>query len=681
MRKLFNPGSVAVIGATASPDRIGYSLLDSLIHGGYKGKIYPVHPRLKVIFGLPVYPSVLDIPERVDLALIALNQRNTVEVLEQCGKLGIKGAVIVGGGFRETGDDGQSLEKRLLEIAKKYGLKVVGPNTLGIMNLEAGLNATFYPVTLQKGNVSLVSQSGGIGFNIIHKCSDEGVGLNKFVGVGNRTVLEIADYLEFLAGDPGTKVIGVFLEGVEDARRLVLVAGEVARRKPVVIYKVGQSNAINEATLTHTGSMAGPYKLFRDIFNQYGILLVSSVPELVAACKALSLCRLPAGGRLGLYSYTAGPTIVALDCLAGRKISMPGLSPETVRKIKAVLGEDLPVILKNPIDTGGLGVRPDTYGLLVEAALADPNFDLLLTFCCPNKNWPNPTRELIAARQRSSKPLLACYISTVKGVDADREALHRAGIPLYCSPDEAAWGAAALVHYSRRGGPCMEIRRIIENVRKAGRTFLTEVESKELLAERGIPVVPCRVARDEEEAVRMAREFGFPVVLKVNSPHIIHKSDHKGVFLNLEGEQPVREAFRSIRRNCAAVDPDASVTVQPMIKRGVEVLIGAMRDRQFGPVVAFGLGGVFTEVLEDVVFRMAPVSAEEAEKMIYQIKGNRLLRGYRGYPAVDTPALQEVITGISQLAVEIEDIEEMDLNPVVVFPQGALVLDARIKLS
>ena len=454
MQKLFNPGNVAVIGATASSERVGYNLLDSLIEGGYKGKIYPVHPSLKEILGIPVYPSLRDIPDRVDLALVALNRRDTVEVLERCGELGVKGAVSLAGGFRETGEEGRALEKRIVEIAEKYALKVVGPNTLGIMNLEADLNASFYPVRLKKGNVSLISQSGGIGFSIIQKCQDEGVGLNKFIGAGNRTVLEIADYLEFLAGDAGTRVIGVFLEGVENARRLVQAAGRVARKKPVVIYKVGHSDDVNKATLTHTGSMAGPYKLFRDIFNQYGVLLAGSVAELVAACKALSLCQLPAGGRLGLYTYTAGPAIVALDGLAGREISIPAPAPGTVRKIKAILGEDLPVILKNPIDTGGLGTRSGTYGLLVEAALNDPNFDLLATFSCPHKNWRNPTSELIEAHKKSGKPLLSCYISTIKGVEADREVLQQAGIPLYKSPEETAWGIAALVHYSR-GVECL----------------------------------------------------------------------------------------------------------------------------------------------------------------------------------------------------------------------------------
>lgn len=449
----FYPKSVAVIGATDSPDKVGYNLLESVIYAGFKGKVYPVHPKYKSLLGLPVYPSLEAVPDKVDLAIIGLNQFGTIDALEQCGRLGVKGAVCVAGGFRETGEEGTALEKRLVDISEKYGIKVIGPNTLGMINTDAGLDASFYPLQLKKGSVSFVTQSGGIGLNIIQKSTDEGLGINKWVGVGNRSVLEIADYLEYLAEDPGTKVIGVFLEGVDDARRLVRTAGEVNRKKPVVVYKVGQSDAVNFAAMTHTGSVAGPHQLFVDIFRQFGIMVAGSVPELVAACKALSLCDLPGGGRAGMYTYTAGPSIAALDQLARRSIEVPAFSDETISRIKGILGENPPVILKNPLDAAGLGFTAEKYGLLAEAVLAEPNVDLLLTFSCPQKNWRNPTRELIAAGQKTSKPILACYISTVQGAAADREALQAAGIPLYLSPDEAAWGAAALVHYGlQRGG-------------------------------------------------------------------------------------------------------------------------------------------------------------------------------------------------------------------------------------
>jgi len=388
----------------------------------------------------------------VDLALVGLNQQAAVEAIENCGRLGVKGAVCVAGGFRETGAEGLALEKRLVEISQKYGIKVVGPNTLGIINTDAFLNASFYPLRLKKGNFSVITQSGGIGLQIIRKSTDEGLGINKWIVVGNRTVLEFADYLEYLAGDPGTKVIGIFIEGVDDARRLAQVAGEVVRRKPVVVCKVGQSGAVSHAAMSHTGSVAGSHRLYVDIFRQFGVLLVDSILEMVAACKALSLSPLPAGGRAGMYTYTAGPSIVALDQLAGRGITIPSLSKETITSIKEILGGNPPVILKNPLDSAGLGYRSDLYGRLVEALMADSNIDILVTFGCVHKNWRNPTSELIAAQRKYLKPLLACYISTVQGCDEDRAALQAAGIPLYISPDEAAWGVAALVHYGLKAG-------------------------------------------------------------------------------------------------------------------------------------------------------------------------------------------------------------------------------------
>ncbi len=452
MHEIFYPKKVAVIGATDSPDKVGYNLLESVVYGGFKGEIYPVHPRLDSLLGLKVYHSLYDLPSPPDLAIIGLNQFGTVDALEKCGELGVKGAVCVSGGFKETDDDGRRLEERLIATAAKYNIKIIGPNTLGFINTGAALNTTFYPKRLPGGNVSYITQSGGIGLNIIAKSMDEGIGINKWIGAGNRSVLEIADYIEYLSLDETTKVIGIFLEGVEDARRLVLSAAEAARKKPVVVYKVGESDAVNYATMTHTGSLAGPHQLFRDVFTQHGILTVNSLPELVSACKALSICSQPAGKRVGMYTYTAGPSIVALDRLAKCGVSVPPLADETIAGIKKIIGENPPVILKNPLDAVGLGFLPETYGRLAEAVLSDSGIDILVTFSSVHKNWGNPTRELITAREKSGKPVLACYISMVAEVSEDRKQLHEAGIPLYISPEEAAWGVSALAHYAAING-------------------------------------------------------------------------------------------------------------------------------------------------------------------------------------------------------------------------------------
>ncbi|MHB1043047.1 MAG: acetate--CoA ligase family protein [Eubacteriales bacterium] len=452
MNAIFYPKRIAVIGATGSPDKVGFNLLESVITGGFKGEIYPVHPRLETILGLKVYRSLDDLPAPVDLVIVGLNQFGTVEAVEVCGRLGVSGAVCVAGGFRETGEEGAALEKRLIEISKKYGIKVIGPNTLGFFNTEAGLDTTFFPMRLPAGKVSFVTQSGGIGLNIIAKSAEEGLGINKWIGAGNRSVLEIADYLEYLGEDPGTAVIGVFLEGVEDARRLVRSAGAAARKKPVVLYKVGKSDAINFAAMTHTGSVAGSHRLYKDSLEQFGVYLVNSVAELVASCKALSISPLPRGGRVGMYTYTAGPSIMALDILGQNGVTVPQFREETIAGIKAIIGENPPVVLKNPLDAVGLGFQAETYGRLVEAVLADENVDIVATFGCVHKNWRSPTEELITAGKNSGKPLVACYISTVAGCAADRQALHAAGIPLYISPEEAAWGISAMVHFGTRLG-------------------------------------------------------------------------------------------------------------------------------------------------------------------------------------------------------------------------------------
>ncbi|RKO67645.1 acetate--CoA ligase family protein [Desulfofundulus salinus] len=450
---IFYPRSVAVVGVTGSSDRVGYNLLQSLIYSGFQGKIYPIHPRLESLQGLPVYRSLEEVPGPVDVAVIGVNQFATVEVVEQCGKKGVKGVICVAGGFREMGPAGKALEERLIAVARQYNMEVVGPNTLGLINTRANLNATFYPLRLPRGKVSFVSQSGGVGLTILQKAVDEGLGINKWVGVGNRSTLELSDYLEYLARDDSTAVIGVFVEGTDDARRLVQVAGEVARRKPVVFYKVGRSDAVNFAALTHTGSMAGSYQMYKQILQQFGLLVVESALEMVAACKALAMAPIPRGNGVGVVTHTAGPSIVLLDEAGLRGGVFPPFAESTMERIKGVLGQNPPVVLKNPLDAAGQGMQAATFGRLVEAVLDDPRIDLLVAAYCLHLNWRCPTSELLAAQKQSSKPVVALYISTQEQVREEREILHSRDIPVYITPEEAAWGVSALLHYAlQRGG-------------------------------------------------------------------------------------------------------------------------------------------------------------------------------------------------------------------------------------
>ncbi|MGB9803099.1 acetate--CoA ligase family protein [Desulfofundulus sp.] len=447
---IFHPRSVAVVGVTGANDRVGYNLLQSLIHAGYKGIIYPIHPRLENLLGLPVYRSLEEVPGPVDLAVIGVNQYATVEVVEQCGRKGVKGVICVAGGYREMGAEGKALEERLIAVARQYNVEVVGPNTLGLINTGVGLNATFYPIRLPRGRVSFVSQSGGVGLTILQKALDEGLGVNKWVGVGNRSTLELSDYLEYLARDDSTAVIGVFVEGTDDARRLVQVAGEVARRKPVVFYKVGRSDAVNSAALTHTGSMAGSYQMYRQILQQFGLLVVESALEMVAACNALAMAPIPRGNGVGVVTHTAGPSIVLLDEAGLRGGVFPPFTESTMERIRNIMGHNPAVVLKNPLDAAGRGMQAATFGRLAEAVLEDPLIDLLVAIYCLHLNWRCPTSEILAAQEKSGKPVVALYISSLEQVREERELLHSRGIPVYVTPEEAAWGVSALLHYARQ---------------------------------------------------------------------------------------------------------------------------------------------------------------------------------------------------------------------------------------
>lgn len=449
LKAVFYPERVAVIGANDSPDRVGYNVLQGIIEGGFAGRVYPIHPRHREILGREVYRSLEDVPGPVDLAVICLNQHATVEAAESCGRSGVKGIICHAGGYREMGAEGLELEKRLAGVAAQYGMCLVGPNSLGLINNDGNFYSTFYPMKLPLGTVSLVSQSGGMGLAVMNRAIDEGMGINKFVGVGNCSSLGFADYLEYLGEDEGTSVIGVFMEGTADARRFVQAAGQVAVKKPVVAYKAGRSAASDRYAVTHTGSAAGSYQVYRDIFRQFGIFAVDSVSELVAACKALALLPVPRGNGVGILTHTAGPSIVMADYLEPRGCNIPPLRENTIRRVTGIIGEDPPVVLKNPLDAAGLGFLRHTYGLLAEAMLEDPGVDVLVAVYCLHKNWGLPTEEIIRACKKYRKPVVACYASHLEGCREDRKLLHEAGVPLYTTPEEASTAVAALSHFAK----------------------------------------------------------------------------------------------------------------------------------------------------------------------------------------------------------------------------------------
>ncbi|MBI2955286.1 MAG: CoA-binding protein [Chloroflexi bacterium] len=448
MDEFFNPKSIAIIGASPTPDKVGFNFVDAPLTSGFKGDIYPVHPRASDILGLKVYPSIEDIGKPIDLAVIALNQYASVDAVEACGRLGVKGVVAVAGGFKEMGEEGEKLQARLVEAGRRYGVKILGPNTLGMINTHADLCSVFYPLKLRKGGASILSQSGGAGLSLMHTAADEGLGLSKWIGVGNRGGLEFADLLQYLSYDDRTKVIGAFMESTEDARSFVEIAGQAVLEKPIVVYKVGESELAKYSALTHTGTLAGPHKLALDAFGQFGILSVHSCHELVSVCKALATSSLPRGKRVGILTHTAGPSIIIVDELVRRGCHIPPLQDATVRKVEEIIGKNPPVVLKNPMDVAGLGFAAEPYGQLAEAMLSDPSFDILIAVYCLHKNWRFPSAELVAARAKYGKPIVACYVSDIEGVKGDREILSAGGIPTYTLPEATAQAAAGLVNYA-----------------------------------------------------------------------------------------------------------------------------------------------------------------------------------------------------------------------------------------
>ncbi len=685
---------MAIIGASSNPNKLSYGIFSNLTQYGYKGNIYPINPNAKEILGLPCYPDVGSIPGEVDLAVSVVGSQLTPDILEACGKRGIRAVTIISGGFREVGADGTDLERRCLEIARHYQMRLVGPNCVGSMDLHSGLNTTFIYGVPDKGHIAFLSQSGAICGGIVDYVRSKKVGFSNFISLGNEADVTEADVIEYLAEDPNTKVITAYVEAIQNGQRFVEIASQVSKIKPIVLLKAGKTNAGARAVSSHTGSIAGSMAAYQAAFKQSGVIEVETVTDLFDVALALTSQPLPAGNRAVILTNSGGPAALASDSLAANGLQLATLTESTQDYLRKHLNPSAQV--SNPIDMLG-GAEPADYRMALEAIRSDPNVDCIVPILVPQAliNPVAVSEALLEASGGFEKPMVCCFMGD-EAVKAAREVLHGQGLPMYTFPElvgtalgalrkQAEWSQIPSVKVEiNAGGGSLVARKILDQYK--GKASIGERDTRPLLEAYQIPVVPGCFAANENEAAQAARELRGKLVMKIVSPDILHKSDAGGIRLNLDGEDAVRAAYREMIEKIDDSHPYAhieGVLVEQMAPAGVEVIVGMRRDPSFGPLIMFGLGGIYVELFNDVSFRIAPVSMEEARAMIFETRAGKLLTGYRGQPKADIDALVACIHNMSQMALDFGEIEEAEMNPLLVFPEGegAMALDGRVILG
>jgi acetyltransferase len=694
---IFHPKSVALVGASDRQGSIGRAVLWSLVSNPFGGTVYPVSDKHASVLGIRAYKRVSEIPEAVDLAVIATPANTVPEVISECVDAELRGAIVISAGFKEHGEPGLELERQIRERIRGTGMRLVGPNCLGVMNPASGLNATFASASLPRaGSVAFISQSGALCTAILDWAQQELVGFSAFVSVGSMLDVGWGDLIDYLGNDPRTHSIVIYMETVGDARSFLSAAREVSLTKPIIIIKAGRSEAAAKAAASHTGSLTGSDEVLDAAFRRCGVLRVNTIADLFYMAEVLSKQPRPRGPRLAIVTNAGGPGVLAADSVIAAGGQLAQLSPASMN----ALNEILPAHWShnNPIDILG-DALPERYAKVLEIAARDPEIDGLLAVLCPQgMSHPTLTAEKLAPYAKSTgKPVIASWIGG-REMLAGIEILNQAGIPTFPYPDTAArvfeymWRYSYNLHglYETPSLPQdseprpdrSRANELIQRVRRTGRTLLTEPESKQLLEMYGIPTVRTMEASTQDEAVMCAQEIGFPVVLKLLSETITHKTDVGGVKLNLGDVGSVRSAFRAIRESLVRID-DAfqGVTVQPMVKHeGYELILGSSIDAQFGPVLLFGSGGQLVEVYKDRALALPPLNTTLARRMIEQTKVFEALRGVRGRRPVDIGALEELLVKFSQLVVEQRWIKEIDINPLLASSEQLIALDARVVL-
>lgn len=707
---VLRPRSVAVIGASRKHGSIGAAIFQNLLQRGFNGPVYPVNPHAESVAAVRAYPAIENVPGEVDLAVIVVPARLVLETLDACGKKGVRAAVIITAGFKEVGEEGLQRQKEVLACAQRYGMRLIGPNCLGVLNTEpeVSLNATFAPAWPPAGSVAFSTQSGALGLAILQLARDLHIGISHFVSVGNKADVSGNDLLEFWEHDPGTQIILLYLESFGTPHRFIEIARRVTRMKPIVAVKSGRTAAGARAASSHTGSLAGPDAAVDALCRQSGVIRVDTMEELFDVAMLLAHQPVPAGNRVGIVTNAGGPGIMASDACEGHGLLVPSLADETVEALREFLPAEAST--RNPVDMIA-SATPESYDRAVQLVAADPNVDSVLAIYVPpivtrpadiaNAIMRGASSAVQSAESagRRAKPVVSCFLGH-HGVPEGLQSEEHGTIPSYQFPEAAAIALSRAVRYeewlAETPGRLPEFgdldpsraRRTIESAleREGDKVWLEPREIHEILGAYGIRIVAEARARTADDAVREANRLGFPVAVKLVSSTITHKSDVQGVRLDLRDEQAVRGAFEGIAtrlREAGRLDEMEGVVIQPMVTQGVEAIVGVSRDPGFGPLIMFGLGGVYVEVLKDVAFRIHPLTDQDAKNVVREVRGYPLLEGYRGAPPGDTPAIEETLLRVSRLVGDHPEIAEMDLNPIKVLEpgKGCIAVDARIALQ
>lgn len=691
----FSPAGVAIIGASTNPNKLSHGILKNMKLYGFEGGIYPVNPKADAILDLEAFPDVSEVPDPVDLAVVVLPAPMTPDILRSCGERGIKAVIIISGGFREVGGSGVKLEEECRQIAQSYGMRLIGPNCVGTLDLYTGLNTTFIQGVPATGSIGFLSQSGAVCGGVVDYIADKHIGFSHFASLGNELDVDESDMIAFFGEHPKVKVIAAYVEGIEDGEKFLRTASRVSRKKPIVLLKAGRTGAGARAVSSHTGSLAGAYAAYQAAFKQAGVIEVQDLPSLFDVAWSLSCQPLPKGNRVAIFTNAGGPAALASDSLAANGFELAEISEEKQKILAEKLNPSAQVA--NPVDMLG-GAEPEEFSHCLSTLLHDPGVDAFLPILVPQAlvDPGDVARAIVEQAEQTDKTVLACMVGE-QSLEEARRVLNENCVPMSVFPQVPGKVLGAMRQYRRWLKSGQQDAFTINltddekgDVRKqlnvSDGLVLGEAETRPILAAYGLDLVSGGLALDPQEAIAIAEDIGFPVAAKVVSPQVLHKSDIGGIMLNLGSSDAIVNALNQMRERIIKAKPNAEIKgflIEKMAPKGLEVIVGLRRDSTFGPLMMFGLGGVFVELFKDVGFGVAPLTKDQITRMINETKAGQLLKGYRGGPVYDQNAVVDAIGRLSQLALDFPQISEVEVNPLLVFPrgEGAQVLDARVILS